>query len=318
MRRYSFASSHLTAPDALSPSFHLGDVRMAKGETHYRLPPATESVDLVLTELVIETKHVLEECNLGRTSSLVVVTDLECPGFDLRTTVYRGSIEGSKNETSFADVRICSIPAAVVAEGFTVKLSLVALDPVVTSPAGCTTRGGILATWESVVPPRNRVSPFPTEESPNEPAIWRLAIDVDDPDDLDRPVRAAVRLYVDSTRLESLFGVLADDQTRDQAASWIRAEAFTAIVLHVLANQYLRTHLTAWLSRKPPIEKELDVRSVGYLLVVILRNTTGSDLDEWHARLVSDPVGTSREIRAKVDSARSSKRPTRKKAEASA
>ena len=318
MRRYSFASSHLTAPDALAPSLHLGDVRMMKGETHFKLPPVMESVDLVLTELVIETKRVLEECSLGRTSTLAVVADLECPGFDLRTTVFHEPIECAKKETSFSDVTICSIPAPIVAEGFTMKLSLIALDPVVTSPAGCTTRGGVLSTWESIVPPRNRVSPFPTEESPNEPAIWRLEIDVDDPDDLDRPVRAAVRLFVDSTRLESLFGVSADDQTRDQAASWIRAEAFTAIVLHVLSNEYLRTHLTAWLSRNPPIEKELDVRSVGYLLVVILRNTTGSDLDEWHARLVSDPVGTSREIRAKVDSSRSSKRPTRKKAEASA
>jgi hypothetical protein len=311
VKRYSFATSHLTAPDALAPTIHLGDTVLTRGETVYKLPVNTDSTELVLTELSIRTSQVLDACGLGRTSVLAIVADLECPGFDLKTTVFRRTLDLRAKSATFSDESICSIPAPIVSEGFSIRLNLVAVSPVVTSPAGCTTSGGILSTWESTIPPKNWVSPFPTEESPNEPAIWRLQIDVDDPDDLDRPLRAAMRLHVDSSRLDNLFGSSAADSTHQQATSWITAEMFTAIVMHVLSNQELRTHLTAWLSRVPPIEKDLDVRSIGYFLVVMLRNITGPHLDEWHARLIADPVGTTREIRVKIDQVRTGRRSAR-------
>ena len=307
MKRYSFASSHLTAPDALKPTMHLGTSILVEGETNYTPPTDVPAVDLVLTELTIATKKVFEDCGLGLTSDVALVVDVECPGFDLKTTVLRHLLD-TRTTTTMRDVAVASIPTPIVSEGFSVKLSLVAVNPVVTSPAACTTRGGIVSTWTTKIPSKNKVSPFPMEESANEPSLWRLEVDVDDPDDLDRPVRAAMRLYVDSSRLEALFGTSADDPTRSQATTWIAAEATTSMVMHVLSNHSLRAHFAAWISRNPPIEDDLDVRSIGFYLLKALRATTGPNLDEWYERLVSDPVGTPRDFRAKVVATRTTRR----------
>jgi hypothetical protein len=303
VKRLSFAASHTTAPGALNPTFRLGDVVLAEGETDYRLPANTSAVDLVLSEATIGMWAVLDTCKLGRESTLAVIVDLECPGFDLRTTLLHETLDTRRRETSLGDTLLESIPGSIVSEGFDLKMELIAVDPVRTSPIGCATRGGVLSTWQTRIPPRNRTSTFPIEESADEPSLWRLEMTVDDPDDLERPTRAALRLFVDSTRLDSLFGRDADDTAQDQAISWIRAEAFTDIVTHVLVNRSLRAHFSDLLSRAPDRAAVPDERSVGFNLYVLLARTTGPRLDEWYERLVTDPVGTTREIRSKFGTA---------------
>jgi len=300
VKRLSFASSHLTAPGALRPTLRLGGTVLMEGESKYQMPARTTAVDLVLSELVVERKAVLTQCALGDDSTLAVVVDLECSGFDLRTTLHHEVLNPKRRVTTLSDLQIASVPEPIVSEGFTLKVGLIAVDPVRTSPVGCATRGGILSSWETRIPPLNMTRTFPIEESADEPSLWRLDLEVDEPDDLDRPTRAALRLYVDSGRLGSLFGTDADETTQEQAIAWIRAEAFTSIVTHVLTVQSLREHFAGLLSRNPDAHQELDPRSVGYTLLVLLMRTIGSDLDEWHDRLVGDPVGTNRDIRARI------------------
>lgn len=298
MKKFSFGSSFPTALGALTPEIRLGQTRLSAGDTRIVLPSDDHDVPLVIDDLEVDVDHLLATCDLSRESIVGLRIDLDCPGFDLRETLLACDLPSSGAFTMSGE-NIVSVPRPVVVEGFSVRVSLVATSPVPSGPRGCSVPGGILSNWEAKVPSRNKTSMFPVQDA-SEPALWRLEIGVDDPEDLDRPLRAALRLFIDSARLEYLLGRDAEPDVRRQAIGWLQAESFTALVVHVLANDALRDHVGSWLSTNPPIEKSLDPKSVGHFIVRVMRQATNSDLTDLRQRMESDPLETTKLIRSRI------------------
>lgn len=298
MKKFSFGFSFPTAPGALTPEIRLGSSRLSAGETRIVLPGDDLDVPLVVDDLVVDVNGLLVTCDLSRESRVGLRIDLDCPGFDLRETLFASDLPSS-GAFMMSGENIVSVPRPVVVEGFSLRVSLVATSPVPSGARGCSIPGGILSTWEANVPSRNKTSMFPVQDA-IEPALWRLEIGIDDPDDLDRPLRAALRLYIDSARLEHLLGRDAAPEVRRQAIGWLQAESFTAIVVHVLSNEVLRDHVAGWLSSNPPIEKSLNRSSVGHFIVRVMRRATSSDLTDLYRRLESHPLETTKAIRSRI------------------
>lgn len=299
MKRYSFGQSFLTAHDKLDPTLILGGTTLEKGDSHIALPAPGEDLALVLEELTLDTGGILRVCELHRTSMLRLRIDLDCQGFDLRTNLWSTDL-GDIEEWTSRNLEIASIPRAVVAEGFTLRTSVVAVRPVPEpGSARHAVPGGAVCTWETRIPPRNRRSQFPLQEG-DVPSIWRLDIGVDDPDDLDLPARAALRLTVDSEFLRHLLGETTAPEVERASSSWLMVEASTTAVLHIVANDALRERFAEWLAQREPIEKSIDPKSVGSYLLTILRRARPGDLSTLRDRLESRPDETLATIRGNL------------------
>jgi hypothetical protein len=296
--KFSFGSSFLTNSEALQPRVRLGNELLAEGDSRIVIPQSQNEAELVIEALSLEIDEYLRSCDLLASSVLRLTVDLDCSGFGFRELLRSFPLPKS-GTFQLADELFGSIPRAVVAEGFGLAVRIVAVEAERSTSRGCSVRGGVLGTWQARVVPRNRVSMFPVQDS-IEPGLWRLDIDVDDLDDLDRPLRSAVRLYVDSTSFDHLIGHDTDPSAGAQAIAWLHVEAFTAVAVHVLSNSALRDELSQWLTRIPPVERSLEPKSVGHFFVRVLRTIGIRDLADLHRRYESDPVETLHLIRSRL------------------
>lgn len=297
--KFSFGSSFTMAPGSLDPVVLLGSAALPEGEPAKPIVLADGVLEAPLTVEVatIDVGKLLSRCELSPKSVIAFRLDLDCPGFNFVETLLSCDLPSS-GQFSLAKQTVAMVPRPVVVQGFSVRASLVVVRPAPSGLRGCSIPGGIVCSWESKVPSRNRASLFPVQDS-IEPALWRLDIDIDDAADLDRPLRAALRLFVDSERLERLLGHDADPATRQQAIRWLQAESFTALVCHVLANDEVREQVSAWLATTT-IEKSLDPKSVGHFVVRVMRRLAAKDLSELHHRLTTQPLETTSHIRSKM------------------
>ena len=298
--KFSFGSSFNMAAHVLSPVVLLESIELKEGEPERPIvlrPDLTEAT-LTVQLPTIDVTRVLEECELSSSSGIMLQVDLDCPGFDLVEPLL-SRVLPSSGKFSLPREAIAVVPRSVVVQGFAVKVSLIAARPVPSGKRGCSIPGGVLCSWVTKVPSRNRASMFPLQDSV-EPALWRLEIDIDEPDDLERPLRSALRLFVDSSKLEHLLGNAALAEVQEQAIRWLQAESFTSIVAHVVANEELRNYLAGWLSVRPPIEKTLDPKSVGFFIVQVLRRSGVTDLATLRRQLESRPSDALNEIRSRV------------------
>ncbi len=300
MKKYSFGQSFLTAHDLLVPNLSLGGISLVKGDMSDELKGIAGDPELVLDHLDLDVPGILGLCRLDAVSELSLRIDLDCRGFSLCTNIW-SSVLADVGGTTWESVHIATIPRAVVAEGFTLRISVVATRPVPDHPTACSTRGGTICSWETRIPSRNKAIMFPLQEG-DVSSVWRLDVAVESPDDLDLPARAALRLTLDSGFLRHLVGESTAPDVRRSAVSWLMVEAGTAAVLHVLSNDELRDHFAVWLSTNPPIEKTLDPRSVGFYLVTILRRARVGDLAAMHSRIQLQPDQAAAEIRANLAS----------------
>lgn len=298
--KFSFGSSFAMAPGALAPVVTLDATVLQEGEPTRPIVLGEQANEAVLSiELPqVDVASVLRTCELSASSRVSLQIDLDCPGFDFVETLLSRVLPSSQTFSQGRKV-VATIPRPVVVQGFAIKVSLVATHPVPSGLRGCSIPGGVLSSWETRVPSRNKASMFPLQDS-TEAALWRLEVDIHEPEDLERPLRSALRLFVDSSRLEYLLGHEAPSNVQNQAIRWLQAESFTALVAHVLVNDSLREHVAAWLSMKPPIEKSLDPKSIGHFVLRVMRRLQTVELADLQRRMESDPVVTTNEIRSRM------------------